>query len=226
VDRVIRLAVADLAAERLRDADDDVHFPTALVRAVLDEFTRPGELVLDPFAGFGTTLAVSEQMGRAAVGLELLPDRVALISRRVGPAVRIVEGDARRLDDYDIGTVDLCLTSPPYMAAAGHPWNPLTGYRTLDADYPTYLAQLGDVFAAVARHLRPGGHLVVNAATIWYQGRVTPLAWDIGRLLEALPGLSFCGETYLAWDEPPPWLRGDYCLVFEKDPAGHGVAGS
>jgi DNA modification methylase len=216
MERVMRLCVADLAAERLPGADDDVHFPAALVRAVLDELTEPGDRVLDPFAGFGTTLAVSRQMARAAVGIELLPERVALIRQRVDRTVRIIEGDARRLDEYDVGTVDLCLTSPPYMAAEGHPWNPLTGYRTLDADYAEYLAGLAQVFEAVSRHVRPGGHVVVNAANIWYQGVVTTLAWDVARLLVQLPGLAFRGETYLAWDAPPPWLHGDYCLVFQR----------
>ena len=34
-------------------ADRDVHFPEALVRVVVEEHTVPGEVVLDPFAGYG-----------------------------------------------------------------------------------------------------------------------------------------------------------------------------
>jgi DNA modification methylase len=57
---VLRLSTADFRAEQLAAADDDDHFSEVLVRTVLEEYTAPGDRVLDPFAGFGTTLAVSE----------------------------------------------------------------------------------------------------------------------------------------------------------------------
>ncbi len=205
----------ELVRERADAADEDVHFPMALVRAVLDEYTSPGDTVLDPFAGFGTTLLGCAQMGRGAVGIELLPERVALIRQRLaGSAATVIEGDARRLDGFGFGPFDLCLTSPPYMSALDQPSNPLTGYTTTDGHYPTYVAELTGVFAAVAALLRPGGHLVINAANIRNGDVVTPLAWDIAHAVSA--HLSMRTETYLHWDQPPEWLSGDYCLVFQK----------
>jgi hypothetical protein len=40
-------------------------------------------VVLDPFAGSGTTLAVAVEEGRQAIGIELNPDYHALIRRRL-----------------------------------------------------------------------------------------------------------------------------------------------
>jgi DNA modification methylase len=214
--RILRLSMADFLAERVDAADDDVHFSRELVRALVEEYTEPGERVFDPFAGFGTTLAVSEELGRTAVGVELLPERVEIIRGRTGPATRIIEGDARRLDELGLEPVHLCVTSPPYMPRDHHPWNPLTGYETLDADYDVYLAELGQVFAAVVRVLRPGGHLAVNVANMRYQDTVTPLAWDLAGIIGKLPELEFRGEVYLEWDDPPEWMHGDYCIVFRK----------
>ncbi len=48
----------------------DVRSPESLVDAFLREYTREGDTVLDPFAGFGTTLLVAEAMGRAPAGIE------------------------------------------------------------------------------------------------------------------------------------------------------------
>lgn len=222
--RLLRLSMAEFRAEQLEEADDDVHFSQALVRTVVEEYTTPGDRVLDPFAGFGTTLAVSERLGRSAVGVELLPERIELIRARVGPKTQVIQGDARRLDTLGLDPFDLCLTSPPYMARGEHPWNPLTGYETLDADYDVYLDELATVFSAVAGLLRPGGHIAVNVANIRYNNSVTPLAWDMARLVGGVPGIDFRGETYLEWDEPPAWMQGDYCLVFRKryEPAGAG----
>jgi DNA modification methylase len=45
--------------------------PVALVAAMLANSTRPGEVVLDPFGGSGSTLVACEQLGRAARLLEL-----------------------------------------------------------------------------------------------------------------------------------------------------------
>lgn len=41
-------------------------------------------VVLDPFAGSGTTLAVSERLGRDSVGIELNPDYITLTKERLG----------------------------------------------------------------------------------------------------------------------------------------------
>jgi hypothetical protein len=46
-------------------------FSPKLVRAVIDTFTEPGDLVLDPFVGGGTTLVESLASGRNAIGADL-----------------------------------------------------------------------------------------------------------------------------------------------------------
>jgi DNA modification methylase len=44
-------------------------------------------LILDPFAGSGTTLSVAAQLGRSYVGIELNPEYEKLIKERLNPAV-------------------------------------------------------------------------------------------------------------------------------------------
>lgn len=43
----------------------------AHMRWLVENFTRPGDLVLDPFAGRGTTLEAARDLGRRAVGVEI-----------------------------------------------------------------------------------------------------------------------------------------------------------
>jgi DNA modification methylase len=205
---------ADLVGQRPAGASEDVHFTESLATEVIESFTNVGDRVLDPFAGFGTTLRVAERLGRDAVGVELLEERVALVRSRTGSRARTVHGDARRLADLVAGPFDLCLTSPPYMTTNDHPENPLTAYETTDGDYASYLGDLDRVFAEVARQLRTGGHAVVNVANITHLGTVTTLAWDLGRVIGA--HLTFRQEVFVCWDQPPPDLTGDYCLVFQK----------
>lgn len=208
------LRAAELAAERPPGSAEDVHFTEALAASVIEDTTAPGDVVLDPFAGYGTTLAVAERLGRRAVGVELLAERVELVRSRAGGGATVVQGDARRLTDLVEGPVDLVLTSPPYMTSVAHPENPLTGYATDDGDYATYLGEIGDVFARVASLLRVGGHAVVNVANLVTDDVVTPLAWDLGRVVSG--HLAFQGETFLCWDEHPPGHAGDYLLWFRR----------
>jgi transposase-like protein len=53
--------------------------PPQLLTWLLDLYTKPGDLVLDPFAGSGTTLFVADQMGRRCITAEIDPDYCAAI---------------------------------------------------------------------------------------------------------------------------------------------------
>lgn len=117
VEQILYLVVADLVVERPAGSDDDVHFPQPLAHAVIDSYSSPGHTVLDPFAGWGTTLVVAEKLGRRAVGVELVPERVAAIKRRISAAAVVLEADARDLDSLRLGQIEPCFTSPPYMTA-------------------------------------------------------------------------------------------------------------
>ena len=61
-------------AERLKDANGDKAHPTqkpeALLHRILVATTHPGDVVLDPFFGTGTTGAVARMLGRSFIGIE------------------------------------------------------------------------------------------------------------------------------------------------------------
>jgi len=52
-------------------------FPSALPKWFIELFTDPGDTVLDPFAGSGTTLAAALALGRHAIGIDRAPEYVA-----------------------------------------------------------------------------------------------------------------------------------------------------
>lgn len=61
-------------------------FPEELVRPCILAGSRPGGVVLDPFAGSGTTGAVALQEDRDFIGIELNPEYVKMIEQRLNEA--------------------------------------------------------------------------------------------------------------------------------------------
>ena len=98
----------------------------ALAREAISRYTRPGDLVLDPMCGIGTTLVEAAHLGRQALGVELEPRWATLAAANIrhaedqgaaGSSIAL-QGDARRLgrdllNEYR-DRCALILTSPPY----------------------------------------------------------------------------------------------------------------
>lgn len=93
--------------------DFDTPKPEALLERLIAAATKPGDRVLDCFAGSGTTLAVAQKMGRNWIGVELSPET---IENFIAP----------RLDGILAGTDPL----------------PLEGYKTSTRDYQKVSASL------------------------------------------------------------------------------------
>ncbi len=73
--------------ERIRDENGQkahsTQKPEAILRMVVEASTDPGDLVLDPFVGVGTTAAVCRKLGRRCVGIELDEGYVAIARERL-----------------------------------------------------------------------------------------------------------------------------------------------
>jgi DNA modification methylase len=57
--------------------------PEAVLERIIQVASNPGDLVLDPFAGSGTTLAAAKKLGRRCVGIELSEDYAEGVRRRL-----------------------------------------------------------------------------------------------------------------------------------------------
>lgn len=76
--------------ERLKnDAGDKLHptqKPEALLQRVILSSTKPGDTVLDPFFGTGTTGAVAKKLGRNWIGIEREDEYIKYAQKRIGAA--------------------------------------------------------------------------------------------------------------------------------------------
>src|SRR5690606_3862418 len=58
-------------------------FPNELPEWFIKLFTRPGDLVLDPFMGSGTTIFVAQHMGRNSIGIEIMPEYYEMVKNNL-----------------------------------------------------------------------------------------------------------------------------------------------
>ena len=73
--------------ERLTDAEGDKVHPTqkpeALLFRILNATTKPGDVILDPFFGTGTTGAVAKKLGRHFIGIDREDTYIAAALKRI-----------------------------------------------------------------------------------------------------------------------------------------------
>ena len=110
-------------AERLKDDNGDKVHPTqkpeALLARVLLSSTRPGDVVLDPFFGTGTTGAVAKRLGRHFVGVEreqsyidAASERIASVRPMERPELELVQGKRAEPRVAFVSLIDAGLLKP------------------------------------------------------------------------------------------------------------------
>lgn len=177
----------------------------------LNEYTRPGDTVLDPFAGYGTTLIVAERMGRIPFGVELDEVKVAYVRLKLGWPESLIQGDARSLASLDLPAMDFSMTSPPYINR-GDREDPFTAYREKGKGYAAYLQDMRSIYGQLRGLMKPAGTVVLEVANLKLDGQVTTLAWDVAQ--EVSQVLHFDGEVVVCWDRYGYGYDHSYCLVY------------
>jgi adenine-specific DNA-methyltransferase len=118
--------------------------PSYVIWNVVDRFTKPGDLVVDPFCGSGTTLDVAKDTGRDARGFDISPYRAD-----------IEKADARHLP-LETGSVDLVFMDPPYGDHIDYS-KEKDCIGKLSAYDPAFYKAMHRAIRESVRVLRPGG---------------------------------------------------------------------
>jgi DNA modification methylase len=196
-------------------------FPETLAAEFIQFFTKPGQTVLDPMLGTGSTLVACLQTGRHGVGMELNPtyaqiaaEVLAAEQSGLGDAaatlqIQVLQGDARTLPNHTLPPIDYVFTSPPYWdmlhAKGAATQAKRRASQTLDvvysddpldlgniADYEQFLHELVEIYRQLKPLLREKAYLTIVVKNIKKGGQLYPLAWDLASQL---------GKTYRLKDE-------------------------
>lgn len=168
-------------------------FPEEIPRRLIKLFTFVEEIVLDPFAGIGTTGKVALRLNRKAICVEQNPEYIEILKKELKEEnidledknLTIKVADSRHLDFIKDETIGLVVTSPPYWDKANY------GERDINLGnipiYTDFFKEIQPVFEECYRVLMPGRKICIVTANVnqhTEHGLLTfPLASDFTILL-------------------------------------------
>lgn len=193
-------------------------FPAELTKRLIEIFTySENQVVLDPFAGIGSTITAAKQLGRHGIGIELSSEYSKIARERLKQGWLFEEKESaweiHTADANDIlefvkpCSVDLVITSPPY-------WDILLEKRTADykkrrdyggekadlgkiRDYKDFLEALKNIFAKVYKTMRPGAYCCIIVMDIRKKNKFYPFHSDIA---DFMTGIGFIFDDIIIWD--------------------------
>ncbi len=158
-------------------------------RNVLLRYSKKGDLVLDQFAGGGTTLVEAKLLGRNCIGVDVNEDALTRCREKVDfehegadGKVYIRKGDARHLDFISNDTIDLICMHPPYA-------NIIEYSEAIPEDLsrlkvPAFLEQMKPVAAECFRVLKKEKFCAVLMGDTRQKGCMIPMAFDVMKIFQ------------------------------------------
>jgi DNA modification methylase len=180
-------------------------------------YSQEDDLILDPFAGTGSTLVASKRLRRFGIGVELSDEFIEVYENRGDNANLfdndeyapvLVKGDARNLSDWvQKESVQLTVTSPPYWDILNQKrtadYRDAKNYSDSDADlgniqsYGMFLSALKGVFGKVYDATANCGVCCVVVMDIRKKNKFYPLHIDtIGFMAD----VGFVLDDIIIWD--------------------------
>ena len=191
-------------------------YPIDLAEKIISIFTHKNDMVLDPFAGSGTTALASMNKKRKSICIELSKKYVDHAETRIQKKIKTAKGykpnffkgDSRNLSKFINGhSIDLCLTSPPY-------WNILNRKRSVDNknirtygkskynlgnidNYSKFIHELQIIFEQVYEKLSLNKYCVIVVMDIRKKNKFYPLHLDVIQMMRKI-GFEF--DDMIVWD--------------------------
>lgn len=157
-------------------------------RNLILQYTAPGELVLDPMVGGGTTLVECLLLGRNGIGVDVNPEalllamsnmRTALPLAKEGVRASLYHGDARDLEDVADDSIDLVTLHPPYADIIRYSEGRIKKDLSSICDLNEFFGEIHDVAKECLRVLRPGRHCAVLMGDTRRRAHLVPLSFRL-----------------------------------------------
>lgn len=161
-------------------------------RNLILHYTQPGDWVLDPMVGSGTTLVECRLLGRNGIGVDinlqalmLTMDRlnfepVSLYDHLPPSDIRVYHGDARHLNLLGDNTIDLVATHPPYAGIITYSKHaPVPGDLSQLRSLSDFLDAMEQIASECYRVLKPNKHCAILIGDTRRHKHYIPIAYRV-----------------------------------------------
>ena len=187
---------------------DTYRIPDELARTVLEKYSSPDDVVLDPYAGTGSIVLAAQSMGRVAIGVERDGDRFRYLESQLLAPSAMIHSDFPPNPDIDLPQADLVFTSPPSHIFGG--WDEEIGYVS-------YWEEVERAFERLLSVIKLGGLLIVEMANHREGSLIRPNAFELA--LRLCRNYLF-SEEFVRCNTGPEFAAPDsyhsYVLVFRN----------
>lgn len=158
-------------------------------RNILLRYSQKDDLVLDQFAGGGTTLVEAKLLSRNIIGIDVndaaldrCKDKINFEHEGANGKVYIRKGDARHLDFIPDNSIDLICTHPPYANIIKYSEDIKNDLSHLDVKI--FLEEMKKVAAESYRVLKDGKFCAILMGDTRKKGHMIPLSFEVMRIFE------------------------------------------
>ena len=144
--------------------------PAFIIWNMVQRYTKPGDLIVDPMAGSGTTIDVCEEEGRKAIGYDINPQHP-----------KVIKNDSRRIPLED-NSVDMVFIDSPYGDNVKYSEEP-NDIGKISAEDPKFYEELDKVAREIYRVLKPGKVIGWLIGDQWVKRKFTPVGFKIYDIL-------------------------------------------
>lgn len=181
-----------------------------VLRRLINIFTNPEEIVLDPFMGTGNTLLAANALGRMAIGFEINERCISAANEMLKSykeSYQIIHDSCININQYLYEeSVDLCVTSLPCWNMLNPKHTDHKKYKDLNAlkksigytnSYALYLNNLAKAFSGVYEVLKPDKECIVIVMDRRKRNRFYSLHIDLTNIMA---DIGFALEDLIIWD--------------------------
>jgi DNA modification methylase len=157
-------------------------------RNILLRYSSEGDLVLDQFAGGGTTLVEAKLLNRNIIGVDVNPDALSRCREKLdfdypnAGQVTIHQGSAEKLDFIEDKSVDLICTHPPYADIIHYSEDIESDLSLLGVK--DFLTAMKSVAEECHRVLKKGKFCAVLMGDTRKKGCVIPMSFEVMKIFE------------------------------------------
>lgn len=171
-----------------RDNDYHGNFVPQIPSDLIRRFTSVGDIVIEPFAGSGTTLFECERLARKYIGFDINKEIVDAVESKMNDgfkdySLHLEDSASEKVERSILNDLarfgkqqaDLLLIHPPYFDIIKFTKDKrdLSNSRTMDEFLGRYVSVL-DRFVS---HIKKNGHLAIVAGDIYRNSEVVPLGF-------------------------------------------------